>query len=367
MSFLNKIMLTLTLLCTAISHAVAGGKNYSLNPKVKWQKQSDEGLISAAFNYDGSRIARRTGKSIVVYDKSGKQLFKLEDHSNGNADSVKFSPDGTKIIIGLIVYDITGKKLFELELCDNCNRYRTAISPDSKKFVVATQNGSTIYDKGYVFFYDLQSGKELLSIEPGPGVNSVKFNRDGTKIAFRSRNALYFLDQNGKWLPHLTEEFESTIDSMDFNHDGTMIAISYGMTFGVLDQNSKWLFGEPYCSDYVKSVAYSSDGSKIIVRIEGYEDSNEDREGKVTIYDQYGVILFEYKAESKTSIYSAALSPDQNKVAIATENGKLIVFDLNGKQLFEVPHGGAVYEVMFSPDSKSVITTTSEKLRLITF
>jgi WD40 repeat protein/serine/threonine protein kinase len=111
----------------------------------------------------------------------------------------------------------------------------------------------------------------------------------------------------------------------------------------------------------IADVRFSPDGRRL-VSVSGYSDGgyNETVPGEVKVWDLEGgdqpLCAFE------GSINTAAFSADGSKLAWATRDGTVVVWDLDRKaRLLELAAKAIVHEVAFSPDGKSLAAACRDK------
>ena len=140
----------------------------------------------------------------------------------GNINSLKFSPDGSRLAIGgqfgeaKILNASTGKQLVNL-IKNYYDIYDMNFSPDGTKLAVTGMDQT-------VWIYDAFTGKTLLKQKIGGWGNSVAFSPDGTSLAIAcADNTARILDaSNGVEITRM--QHDDDVYSVAFSLDGTKLA-----------------------------------------------------------------------------------------------------------------------------------------------
>ena len=359
----------------------------------------DKAIKSVAFSDDGARIVTggHTGKIKVWDAANGTELTTLLGHL-GSVTGVAFSPDSQRIFSGS--YDGT-VKIWELEVDRTApvildRRYRyMAFSSDGKHIVTAVDKDWSIR------ILDAATRDELIKID-GPG-GGASFSPDGERIISVDpvdRNDIDVWDvSSGKKLMTLSGH-EDIIWSMSYSPDGTRI-VSGGedrtarVWNAVTGAEIMTLRGHGYCPDYpelspVSSVAFSPDGQLIA---SGSWDStvkiwNAGTGVEVmTLRHSYGVGGVAFSPDGKRlavadgrtiriwdvatgdelqvllghedGTLSVAFSPDGRRIASGSKDDTVRIWDTaTGVEVLRLPIHGWVSRVCFSPDGKTLATTS---------
>jgi WD40 repeat protein len=136
-----------------------------------------------AFSPDGERLISAEGGSIKVWDAgSGKQLLVLE-HEQG-INSAVFTPDGTRLLTAsgeVLVWDATNGQKLKAFKAFKGSTGKVAISRDGK--VILGVN----FDQS-VELWDLESGRHQVSLDIRGGAYLAMFAPDGQQIVTVSRD-----------------------------------------------------------------------------------------------------------------------------------------------------------------------------------
>ncbi len=251
--------------------------------------------------------------------------------------------------------------------------FAVTFSPDGAQLASAS-------DDGTIKLWDPASGNVIRTIQSDPKwaadlaagklvsppvpVNSVAFSPDGKRLVTGHPFGKVMLwdAADGSELRTLTGDAVSG-RSVVFSPDGRRVAAQWGTTVQIWDAahgralrnlRSFW----PYC------VAFSPDG-RFLVTAGGYEDA-KGREG-VLLFDLVGNAKDAkeprgFKGHTKT-VMSAAFSPDGTRLATASWDGTVKVWDVaDGKELRTLTgHVKPVTSVAFSPDGTRLASVGTDR------
>ncbi|MGE3791553.1 MAG: toll/interleukin-1 receptor domain-containing protein, partial [Hyphomonadaceae bacterium] len=223
----------------------------------------EDGVSSATFSPDGSRIVTAVGKTARLLDAaSGAEITVLRGHEN-DVWSATFSPDGSRIVTAsedmtARVWDAaSGGEVAVLRGHDN-RVWSATFSPDGSRIVTA--GGKTVR------LWDAASGGEIAVLH-GAGVRSAAFSPDGSRIVTASEDmtARVWDAASGGEIAVLRGH-ESYVQSAVFSPDGSrIVTASRDMTGRVWAAATG---GEIAAlrghDDRVESAAFSADGSRIV-------------------------------------------------------------------------------------------------------
>ena len=254
----------------------------------------------------------------MVFSSSGKKLW--EKNLGGTVRSVAFSPDGSKIAVGIgwegsngyygrvVVFSSSGEKLWESPNLGG-TVLSVAFSPNGSEIVAGIMWLGLGGEGGEVVVFSPSGEKLWESPNLGGGVYSVAWSPNGSKIA-------------AGW---------------DF---GKVVVFS----------SSGEKLWEKNLGGTVRSVAFSPDGSKIAAGTEWGWGSH----GEVIVFSPSGEKLWE-SGDLGGGVYSVAWSPDGTKIAAGGSFDRVIVFSSSGEKLWESGDlGGRVYSIAFSPDGTKI-------------
>jgi WD40 repeat protein len=337
---------------------------------------------SVAYSPDGKRLASGSAdRTVKVWDaQTGHEFFTIRGHAS-LVSGVSFSPDGKRLASAS--WDGT-VKVWDAQTGQNPTALKwgglvtsVAISPDGKLLAAtgsAPGPGKGPRPGGRVKVWDIQTGKELYSLEGGGA--SVAFSPDGKRLASASGWAGLALGpkgllgevkvwdmQTGKILHTLTGGGASVAFSPDGKHlasAGTVFERlrPWGSEVRVWDtQTGKELrtlnagavipgpqtHGGP-------SVAFSPDGKRLA--------SASGKEIKLWDAQTGGEPLHTLKGGG----YSLAFSPDSKRLASAGKELKVWDAQTGDELLTLMGHTEAwVGRVVYSPDGKRLASASSDK------
>jgi WD40 repeat protein len=266
--------------------------------------KSKDAITGASWSPDGKYIVTPTWKSVLIWDKFGKQLAKFQGHSD-IVSSANFSPDGKKIVTASAdktarVWDTSGRQLLLLSGHEEVVEY-AAFSPDGKYILTITSDNKTrIWS---------ESGKLITT--------------------FKARGITWNL--NSKYILAM------------FDYDGK----SYSSLWNILGEK---IVEFPGSENSYFGASFSRDGERIVTS-----------DGRiVSIWDTSGQKLSEFKANQDIS--NPSFSPDGKLIIATSPDNRVIIWDTFGKQLVEIPHQYMVGFAVFSPDGQRIVTASDDKI-----
>jgi WD40 repeat protein len=234
---------------------------------------------------------------------------------------VAFSPDGTKLATAgddncaRVWNTATGKLITRLN--HSALVAFVAFSPDGKKLATASRDHTFVQGVGSSVIKVWNSSNWDFLFDhtmEGGDINSMRFSPNGTKLAIGGQvGAIEIIDmENGP--PRNLQRDNYDIYDMNFNPNGTKLAIT-GMNRKV------WIYDaitwnpdpimEQKIEGYGKSVAFSPDGSKIIV------GCTEKIASILNAYTGKEILNMEHYDE----VLSVAFSPDGKRLATGSRDG----------------------------------------------
>jgi eukaryotic-like serine/threonine-protein kinase len=199
--------------------AAADGNSETIDLIQIWDTSTHQKLItldgddnsyadSLGFSPDGTRLIATYGSTASIWNcESGDLLFTLEGHSS-NVESAVYSPDGTRIATAS--YDKTakvwdaagGQELFTLK--GHSDRVdRIVFSPDGSRLATGSFDHS-------VKIWDAENGQETLTLKGHiGGINSVAFSPDGKRIVSGSEDGTVRIWDARSWTPELRADHEA--------------------------------------------------------------------------------------------------------------------------------------------------------------
>lgn len=325
-----------------------------------------------SFSPDGKYIAAAFPDGLLrVWELANRrEIFKAQVPP-GEIKSMAFSWDGKKlaVVFGGIhkfgtyqvllyagktiarVYDLVSKGRIWTFECANCYDYDLSFSPDGKILAIAYY--------GNVYLWDLDTGKTRAKISGGGGYSHCLFSPEGRTLV--TRKAVNKDYRNSFWNatnPEAIREIhvdESLRIGAIFSPDGKTLAIQ-----SLADQ-------DPFClrdlatgrelirlngnDSMVRSLVFSRDGNLLIT---GHEN------GKLLIWDiQGGIQIREFPGHYEAA-NCVTFSPDGNMLATGGNEGLIYLWDSRtSKPIMKIEADkGRVSSVAFSPDGKTLASAS---------
>ncbi|MBP7077181.1 MAG: WD40 repeat domain-containing protein [Bacteroidales bacterium] len=310
-------------------------------------------FYSSNYSPDGKYIVSVTydRSTVEVWESSSGNLLHTSEGKFDNVNSVRFSPDGEKIVIaGDVKAEIwscsSGKLLHNLE-GKTVNVYSAQFSPDSKTII-------TTADDRTAKIWELSSGKLIFNlIGHSDVVNSSEFSPDAKYIATASKDetAKIWESNSGKLVFSLNEH-ENWVTNAQFSPDGKYIA--------TVDRDEKakiWessngnllctLMHSDVNSSQEPSVQFSSDNKRIVIAYGATTAEIRETGSWKLLADLVG----------DDRMYSAQFSPNGIFIVTAGADTTRVWESSSGKFLFTlVMKTDIVKSAKFSPDGKYIVT-----------
>ena len=321
-----------------------------------------------AYAPDGTRLAVGSSIGVWIYDiEKGKamDLFPMYGVS-----CLAFSPDRKTLVGGsrrhnLVLWDMTtGEPLRTFINIYHSDVFSVAFSPDGKNVISGHENGficlwETATGKHSSFLYNIwgEEGSVLIPDHIGE-IRGLAFSPDGKTFAClckgESDTVHLWETATGKYIQRLflTGGEENSIESIAFSPDGRTLAIGLGAgEICLLDTKTEAL------SQYfdmqhrwgVLSLAFSQDGALLA---SCGEDST------VRLWDVKTRKLLRtfigHKSGVSNDVFSVAFSPDRKTVASSSKESVRLWNTQGEEQLRSVITHTAILGAVFSPDGKTL-------------
>ncbi|HEY2412728.1 MAG TPA: protein kinase [Pirellulaceae bacterium] len=372
-------------------------------------KGHEKSIASVVFSPDGQRLLSASlDRTARIWDsQSGHELVKFKGHS-AQLENAQFTPDGNRI--ATTAWDRTvriwdAKSGEELTVIRGNRGVQTvlAISPDGKRLAAASS--------GYITLFDANNSQESAVVKDPAAVptirtivsanqrrfasisnDSVRLYESSTKMQIATlkhpeanytiRRAVFSPDSQlivtwgsrgdddqgrpvgadaivwnadtGTMLHTLTGH-TANIEDVEFTRNGRQVATaSWDKTVTIWETESgKKLF--TYHSDHpVRDVAFTSDARNMVSSIGGYGYD-------VTIW---ATDTGDQRLKIRTGVsFAVALSPDDTRLAVASANGGIRLFDArSGDPLFDLRgHTAPCPQLAFSPDGKRLASASADQ------
>ncbi|WP_193200428.1 eIF2A-related protein [Nostoc sp. MG11] len=307
--------------------------------------KSKDAITGASWSPDGKYIVTPTWKSVLIWDKFGKQLAKFQGHS-GIVSSANFSPDGKLIVTAsndktARVWNTSGKQLLLLAGHEKELEF-AAFSPNGKYILTATNDNKT-------------------KIWSNDGKLFATFQARGINWSPNSKYIMAMFDYNGKNYSSMWNisgekivEFQASENSYfgaNFSQDGEHIITTHGDTASIWNTSGQKL-SEFKANQDISNPSFSPDGKLIITT---------SPDNRVIIWNTSGRQLVEIPHQDV--VIDARFSPDGKRIVTASNDKTFRVWDISGKQLAQYKYSSLfVWPTNFSPDGKHILTQVTGQL-----
>ncbi len=351
------------------------------------------GVDSAAFSPDGARILTGSwdGTARIWDTASGETILVLHGHSRLIA-SAAFSPDGTRILTedgrplrtslgqpinsdqAVRIWDAaTGTEIATLSVPEEALPF-AAFSPDGERVVTASLEGARVWD--------VESGNMLAHMRGHiRTVSSASFSPDGERVLTASPDgtARIWDAASGAQLLILrghepTAWPYASILTAVFSPDGTRIlTTSYDQTARVWDAaTGAQLMVLQHHDVHDLRAGFSPDGELIVTYADTGRtiewDSTADRStstltgGTTRVWDAASGIEIAASSGHESWVVSAVFSPDSRQIVTASSDGTARLWDaMSGASIGVLRgHEDEVESAAFSPDGRYAITASKD-------
>jgi WD40 repeat protein/serine/threonine protein kinase len=288
-----------------------------------------------AISPDGKRLLGEHLGRVSIWDmETGDELVTTLGHP-GEVYRVALSPDGRRAVTSsyggyVYLWNVASGAVKHLTTNAHADYPAVAFTPDGGRVVAVGVNG--------LFVWDAQTAKELVHSKDalvGP-VYRVSVSGDGKRILTGGADKkLRWWDAGTGRLLRTFEEQTNAIGAVAFSPDGRLALSGAGGTDAKADK-AVWL--------------WDVDSGKLLRRLEGQSSVTYyvafSPDGRWAATAGANVLLYDLKDEKappkvlavKEHIPCALFAPDGKSLVAATQYGKLIVWDLEGKKLGVWPY-----------------------------
>lgn len=310
----------------------------------------DDGVNSAFFNPDGTRVVTASDDGIVrLWDaESGEKLVDCLGYKVQIYMAV-FSPDGKKVAAAskdstVRVWNVSDGKVESICIGHKDEVLSVMFSPDSKKIVTASKDST-------VKIWDVQSGRiQVDYTRHTKQVNMAVFSPDGKSVLSASDDytARLWSVEDGKDITVYSGHFGKIVYGT-FSPNGRFVATaSIDNTVRIWDINNTKCIVCPGYKYNMNMVEFSPDCKQIVTAAGN---------GTVSIWDvNSGEEKLSYTLDSE--VKSVMFSPDGTKILTASLGSVKIYDSSTGEKLIDGLYSGSY--AVFSPDGKKVLTSKDE-------
>ncbi|MFN8382790.1 MAG: TIR domain-containing protein [Anaerolineales bacterium] len=356
-------------------------------------------VLDIDLNSDGSLVAagRKDGFVSIVNINIKQNVYNF-NFSKGPVSVVQFNPNGDWLGVGTktggvrIWKVMTG--LLEPGPLHEAEIFNLAFSPDGKLLASASEDSTARVARA-------ETGRQTIVFQHPDWVEDVAFSPDSSWFATVSDDKFVRVIDAKTGLEKLRMQHGSFVQRVEVSPNGDWILTTgYDLTARLWDSHTGALMFEASLDGIGSALVFSQDGTKIIVG---------DRDGNITIWDisllkarigyigftefvnkakfdpagQWMLIntddknLWQIPTSELTTIHDGTLgtkvlsfeeltaqlkvSPDSKWIAISenseVSNSKAILYNLETKVLYSLPHSSDISGLAISPDGKSLATT----------
>lgn len=307
---------------------------------------------SAVFSPDGKKIAIASEDGIArIWDANEyKELFTLRGHTLA-INSVAFSPDGEKVITSsddmtATIWDVkTGEEICKLKHMGEI--YSAVFSPNGSKVVTASFDMTAC-------IWDVETGEKLTILKGHNwAIRTAVFSPDGSMVLTGSEEKTARIWDSTTGEVHYEFMHESPVISAAFSLDGNKVVTGLeDGTAQVWDLGSGTVLAIFKHEDSVNSVSFSPDGQKVVT-------ASKDMTARVWDVDTAGK-LFSLKRHIKSN--KSSRSPSGGKGVTTSEEKVERILD----QSFQMGiitlkgHEESIRSAAFNPDGQKVATASMD-------
>ena len=326
-------------------------------------------LNTAHFSPDNKKIVTACNdKTAKLWDvQSGALIADLAKHQS-YVNSASYSADGKKIVTAsedstAIIWDAaTGDSLTTLRGHTD-KLFYAEFNADGKKIVTASDDGTAI-------IWDAATGAVLKTLRrhiAKYGINHARFSHDGKKILTVSddQSAIIWDTETGNSL-HVLPGHRSFIVYGCFSYDDKKVmTTSHDNLAKIWDaETGKFiteLQGHKAQVNYAQFSPVTADdpaGGKYIVTASA--------DGTALIWDAATAKQLGRPMNIRSTVYKVTFSPDGKKIATASKDTLVKIWDINGNLLQEMKgHKNGILSAEFSTDGSKLVTASADKSAII--
>ena len=309
---------------------------------------------SVSFSPDGNYIASADDDTIYIWNSSTGALKRTLYGHTGPIRSVRFSPDGKRIIsaaddYAIRIWDVDNEDGQYTALQHDRSANYAAFSPDGKLLVTAS-------DDRRVHLWNLQTRTEKTLSGHEGAVRCAVFSPNHKRIVSASDDHTLRV-----WDAGTTRELQTltghsgNVNSVCYSPNGRyMLSASSDHSIRIWDASSyKSLHKLTGHTDVVNSAAYSPDGRLIV---SASEDST------VRIWNSATGSLVRILRGHKNKVNTAYFSPDGQYIVSASQDHTIRIWDAHTYQTTQIlrGHTDLVRSATFSPDGQYIVSASDD-------
>ncbi len=306
-----------------------------------------------AWSPDSSLIATASddGSVAIHYIATREEIFRYS-FEDAEGTAVVFSADGTKLLTNgeqseIVVWDlVTATRMNTFAWGDIFFR-QLEINPTNTNLVALNKYGQTT-------LWDYYTGTQIDTLdEYNSTYFSLAISPNGSKYFYLDGNELSVMaDETGKIVWSRVDEAFDQMLAPAFSKDGSVLVggTYHGYVNFLNANNGTEINYFDAHDDWIREIAISPDESKIAT-------ASDDKTIKVWNYNTYELL---YTLEGHTDyVRTVAFSPDGQLIASAGDDQTVRIWDVNTGIILHVLEGHEdwIFTVAFSPDGKILGST----------
>ncbi|HSB10718.1 MAG TPA: protein kinase [Blastocatellia bacterium] len=330
-------------------------------PVIKTQRVHRYHGRAVAVSPDG-RVAASAAEDIVLWDAVTKAKLARLNYS-AQVWSLAFSPDGRSLVSthddgAVLLWDVAERELVASFNGHSASVHSVAFSPDGRHLASASEDRSVI-------IWDAKTNeKEAILAGHTNRVTAVAFSPGGELLASSDMESNLFIwdmtDRKLKWeTRYLYGKNWIATYCLAFSPDGRYLAATPGVydvssgrqlvDFYELVRTRKIPWGGTY------GVAFSPDGRRLACATD---------QGYVLVWDVETWELMAYVKRSATPLISLSFAPDGDRLVTGDDEGAVRLWEVS--PLREIAllgrHEARIKSVMFSPDGSQVASSGDDQM-----
>jgi eukaryotic-like serine/threonine-protein kinase len=320
-------------------------------------------ILSAALTANGWLFAARESASLTLRNETGRVLREIE-LAGARCHLPALSMDGTRLAVvlageedrlSLAIYDASsGKEQIRWPIdLDPPTVYAMALSPDGTRVACGG-------DDRVVPIWDTRTGEKLARCRGHKSkVHSITFRGDGARLLTTSHDGTVrqWDARTGDGVEPPYDRHTAEVSAAVYSPDGQRVAsggsdrtIRLWQASGRQDQAV--LRGH---TGAISALAFSHDGRRLVSA--SYNIPNSQGDATVRFWQAAPEATLPALLGHTDYLYPVAYSPDGRWIASGSWDGTVRLWDAaTGEVCKELPHGGAVRALAFTPDGTRLVS-----------